>query len=351
MIDMSWYIKENVSNNKNIFYDITSLNGLFSAWDEFRKGKENKLDVQKFFLDLENQIFDLWRNIKNGTYCHSNYESFFVCDPKLRHINKAAVIDRVLHHSIVGNIEPLFEKSFIFDSYSSRTGKGTHRAVKRLRNFFLKISRNNTRTVWALKCDIKKFFDSIDHDILLNLVREKIKDGDTLSIIEKVVRSYNGMTRKGVPLGNLTSQLFSNVYLNKLDHFVKRTLGIKYYVRYADDFVILDCDKQKLENLVSKFDDFVYGNFKLRIHPNKIVIKKLNQGIDFLGYVVFPTHIILRTKTKRRMLKKIKKRKLELETGLINQHAFNQCLQSYFGMLKHCRGNGIRKEIGKIMAD
>lgn len=338
-----------VNNSKNIFERVVSLEGLFSAWSEFKKGKENKIDVQKFFLDLENNIFDLYRNIKNESYSHSNYESFFICDPKLRHINKAAVIDRVLHHSIVRNIEPLFEKSFIFDSYSSRVGKGAHRAVKRLRKLFLKTSRNRTRTIWALKCDIKKFFDSIDHEILIRLAKEKIKDKRLMVIIEKVIRSYHGKSGKGVPLGNLTSQLFSNVYLNKFDHFVKRKLKIKYYVRYADDFIILDCDKNKLEKIVNVFDEFLNQNLELKIHPNKISIRKLNQGVDFLGYIIFPTHIVLRTKTKRRMMRKIRKRKLEMEMGVISQHAFNQCVQSYFGMLTHCRGRDIGNEIEKII--
>lgn len=343
--------KVDVRNKKIIFDEVTSLPGLFSAWNEFRKGKESKLDVQKFFLDLEMNVISLYRKIKSGIYKHSNYVSFFICDPKLRNIHKAEVTDRVLHHSIVRHIEPLFEKSFIFDSYSSRDYKGTHRAIKRLKKFCLTLTKNKTKTAWALKCDIKKFFDSIDHEVLLSLVRKKVKDEKLLNIIEGIIRSYNKESGKGIPLGNLTSQLFSNVYLNQLDHFVKRELRIKYYVRYADDFIILNTKKEQLERLVPIINNFLETRLKLHLHPNKIFIRKIHQGIDFLGAIVFPTHIILRTTTKKRMFRKIKARKKELKMGLIDKKSFSQCLQSYFGMLTHCRGRGIRKKIFRILAN
>jgi retron-type reverse transcriptase len=325
------------------------LEGLFSAWGEFKKGKIGKLDVQQFFLELETNIIGLFRKIKEGEYKHSKYISFFICDPKLRNINKAEVEDRVLHHSIVNHIEHLFEKSYIFDSYSSRDNKGTHRAIKRLKKFCLTLTRNKTRTAWALKCDIKKFFDSIDHEILLSLVREKIKDKRLMDIIEEIIRSYNKKPGKGIPLGNLTSQLFSNVYLNKFDHFVKRELRVKYYIRYADDFVILNTERKQLEKLVLILSDYLETKLKLNLHPDKILIRKIHQGIDFLGGVVFPTHIILRTKTKKRMLRKIKSKKRELRAKLIDKKSFSQSLQSYFGILKHCRGRGIRKKIYEIL--
>lgn len=341
--------KSGVRNKKIIYDEVTSLPGLFSAWNEFRKGKERKLDVQQFFLDLEANIISLYRIIRSGLYKHSNYISFFICDPKLRNIHKAEVTDRVLHHSIVRNIEPFFEKSFIFDSYSSRDGKGTHRAIKRLKNFCLTLTKNKTRTAWALKCDVKKFFDSIDHEILLSLVRKKVKDAKLMDIIEEIVRSYNKEPGKGIPLGNLTSQLFSNVYLSQFDHFVKRELRAKYYVRYADDFILLNDEKEQLEKLLPIINNFLETKLKLHLHPGKVFIRKIHQGIDFLGCIVFPTHIILRTKTKRRIFRKIKARKKELEMGKIDKKSFNQSLQSYFGILTHCRGRGIRKELDEIL--
>lgn len=340
-----------LKNKKILFDEVTSLEGLFLAWSQFKHGKENKLDVQKFFLDLERNIFNLHERVKNGTYEHSAYASFVVCDPKLRNINKAEVVDRIMHHSIVKHIEPLFEKSFIFDSYSSRIEKGTHRGVERLKKFCLKLTKNNTKTAWALKCDVRKFFDSIDHDLLVSLLRKKIKDEKLMEIIEKIIRSYKTKPGKGVPLGNLTSQLFSNIYLDKLDQFAKRDLGIKHYLRYADDFIILDIEKERLEKLVPVLGDFLENSLKLQLHPDKLIIKKIHSGIDFLGYIVYPTHIILRTKTKRRMLRKIAAKKRELDAGIISAETFDNTLQSYLGMLTHCRGMGIRNEIDRITDD
>lgn len=319
------------------------------AWKEFKKGKEGKLDVQEFFLDLEKNILNLFRKIKNGKYEHSKYAHFFVCDPKLRSIHKAEVMDRVLHHSIVKHIGPLFERSFIFDSYSSRIGKGTHRAIKRLKRFCLTLTKNKTKTAWALKCDIKKFFDSVDHEILLVLIKEKVKDKELLNIIERVIRSYDDGWGRGIPLGNLTSQLFSNIYLNRLDNFVKRELGVKYYLRYADDFIILNEKKDQLEKMIPILNSFLTTNLKLNLHPKKLTIKKIHQGIDFLGYVIFPTHIILRTKTKRRMFKKIIMGKAKLKSRDIDKKSFNQSLQSYLGLLSHCRGWEVKKAIKKII--
>jgi hypothetical protein len=180
-------------------------------------------------------------------------------------------------------------------------------------------------------------------------VREKIKDKRLMDIIEEIIRSYNKKPGKGIPLGNLTSQLFSNVYLNKFDHFVKRELRVKYYIRYADDFVILNTERKQLEKLVLILSDYLETKLKLNLHPDKILIRKIHQGIDFLGGVVFPTHIILRTKTKKRMLRKIKSKKRELRAKLIDKKSFSQSLQSYFGILKHCRGRGIRKKIYEIL--
>lgn len=343
--------KDEIKDKIILFDEVTSLEGLFSAWGEFKRGKEGKLDVQKFFLDLERNIFELHEKVKSGTYEHSAYTSFLVCDPKLRNINKAEVMDRIMHHSIVKNIEPLFEKTFIFDSYSSRMGKGTHRGVERLRKFCLKLTRNGTAAAWALKCDVRKFFDSMDHDLLISFLREKIKDEQLMEIIEKIIRSYHTGPGKGVPLGNLTSQLFSNVYLDKLDQFVKRELRVKHYLRYADDFIILDTEKEQLEKLVPVLGDFLENSLRLQLHPNKLTIRKIHRGVDFLGYVVYPTHKILRTKTRNRILKKIEAKKKELDAGIISAEAFDNTLQSYLGMLTHCRGAGIRNEIERITDD
>jgi retron-type reverse transcriptase len=311
------------------------------AWDEFKKGKTKKEDVARFEKDYKNNIYGLYKELKNKTYRHSTYYSFCVKDPKLRHIHKATVKDRVLHHAIFRVLYPIFDKTFIFDSYSCRINKGTHNAVNRLNIFARKISKNNSKTCFVLKCDVRKFFDSINQDILLNLIKCRIKDLETIQLIEEIIKSFP----KGLPLGNITSQLFSNIYLNELDKFIKHNLKIKYYIRYCDDFLILSLDKQYLDDLIPKIEYFLGNNLKLSLHPEKVIIRKYCQGIDFLGYVSFPYFRILRTKTKNRLLKKIKEKSFLVKQAKLSKKSFSQTLQSYLGVLKHCDSYKIKENI------
>ena len=246
-----------------------------------------------------------------------------------------------MHHAISGVLCLIFDRLFIFDSYSSRYGKGTHRAVNRLNIFARKVSKNNTCDCFILKCDIKKFFDSINQEILINLIKKQIQDENTIWLLQGIIKSFN----KGIPLGNVTSQIFANIYLNELDHFAKRHLKIKYYIRYCDDFVILSGNKLYLENLIIKIDNFLENNLKLSLHPNKIIIKKYHQGIDFLGYVSFPYHRILRIKTKHRIIKKINIKIKNLRENKVSKKSFNQTMQSYLGVLKHCNSYKLGKKI------
>jgi len=318
-------------NKQDLFNRIISLDNLFLAWREFKCGKTKKIDVIEFQKNLKNNIFNLYTELKSKTYEHSDYFSFYVKDPKLRLINKACTKDRVLHHAIFRILYPIFDRAFIFDSYSCRINRGTHRAVNKLNNFARKVSRNNTKVCYVLKCDIRKFFDSINQGILLNLIKKKIKDENAIWLINKVVGSFS----KGLPLGNITSQLFANIYLNELDQFVKHKLREKYYIRYCDDFVILSDNKNYLENVILKIDNFLKTDLKLFLHPNKVAIRKFNQGIDFLGYVSFPYFIILRKKTKNRMFKKAGK-------------SYNiATLISFLGMLKHCKSYKVRIKLLK----
>ena len=331
--------------NSNPFNRIISLENLFLAWQEFKKGKSNKINVQQFGYNLENNLVCLHEELETKSYKHSNYTAFSVCDPKLRRIHKAIVKDRILHHAIFRVLYPIFDKSFIFDSYSCRTGKGSHRAIRRLEDFLHKSSKNNCKNIFALKCDIKKFFDSIDQEILLELIKKKIKDENSVWLIEKIIRSF----LVGIPLGNVTSQLFANVYLNELDQFVKHKLKVKHYLRYCDDFIILNEDVEYLKKLIVKIKDFLNKKLKLTLHPNKIIIRKYKQGIDFLGYIVLPHHRVLRTKTKRRILRKMTNKCRLLQEELITEEFFGQSLQSYLGILKHCEGHGTKMKIMKII--
>lgn len=343
--------------HQNIYNHIISKDNLLIAWQEFKIGKKNKNDVQIFEYNLAENIISLHNDLKTKSYQHGYYSSFYIHDPKLRHIHKASVRDRVLHHAVMRIIEPIFETSFIFDSYSSRTGKGTHKAVLRLNEFGWKLSRNNTRTVWALKCDIKKFFGSIDHQVLFDLISKRINDKEALGLIKEIIQSYPKKCldiqnrNSGIPLGNLTSQLFSNIYLNPFDQFIKRNLKARFYLRYADDFVVLNLNRECLVMLIPLIQNYLNYQLKLTLHPDKIVLRKWNQGIDYLGYVIFPYFILLRTKTKRRIFRKIKENSLLLKAGSIDLFSYNQSLQSYLGILKHCRGQTIDNEIHSLTSN
>lgn len=326
------------------YQNIISPENLLAAWKEFVKGKRNKKDVQEFSINLMDNIFSLHRDLFNHTYKHGGYQAFKINDPKPRDIHKASVKDRLLHHAIYRKLYPFFDKTFIADSYSCRENKGTHKAVNQFRKVANKTSKNNTKTCWILKCDIKKFFASIDHESLINILSEYIPDKNIMWLLENVIESFPA----GLPLGNLTSQLFVNIYMNKFDQFTKHKLKAKDYIRYADDFVIFLQDKKQLENIIPEIEKFLNEELKLKLHPNKVFIKTFSSGVDFLGMVNLPHHKVLRTKTKKRMMKKIKNKKLDLENSLISKKSFEQSLQSYLGMLKHCEGYKIRNGVIKI---
>ena len=304
------------------------------AWGEFINGKKNKKDIQEFSLALMDNIFALHFDLANLTYKHSAYQVFSINDPKPRMIHKATVRDRLLHHAICRLLYPFFDKTFISDSFSCRTNKGTHKAIIRFRAFGQKVSQNNTKTCWILKGDIRKFFASIDHNILLGILKEHIFDQKIMWLLQEIISSFNsGKINRGLPLGNLTSQLFANIYLNKFDQFIKHKLKLKHYIRYADDFVIFSQNKCFLEKQSLIIKSFLQKSLKLEVHPQKIFIKTLASGVDFLGWVNFFDHRVLRTKTKKRMLVRLK------------QHPTDETLASYLGLLKWGNGYKIKKQI------
>lgn len=267
-----------------------------------------------------------------------------MCDPKRRSIHKACVRDRVLHHAVHRVLEPEFNKAFIYDSYSSRKGKGVHAARERFQKFALKISRNRTKTVWVLKCDIRKFFDSVDHVILLKEIGGTVHSKDLMRLLKEIISSYESRPGRGIPLGNLTSQLFSNVYMHPFDTFVKRTLRIKYYIRYADDFVFLSANKLYLQGLIPKLAEFLQERLKLEMHPQKLTIEPWHRGIDFLGAVLFPWHEILRTKTRKRLLQRVDQSAALYQQGLIGYEKMRATIASYRGVLFHVKSRKLKKQ-------
>ena len=305
--------------------EIISVENLLEAWTEFLKGKRQKPGVQIFQLRLMEHILTLHHDLRNRTYRHGPYKHFKIADPKSRDIHKASVRDRLLHHAIYRKLYPFFDRTFIADSFSCRLGKGTHRAMIRFRLFARKVSKNHTKTAFVLKCDIRKFFANINHQILFSILGKYIPDQDILSLLQNIVGSFSsGKEGIGLPLGNLTSQLLVNIYMNEFDQFVKHKLKVKYYIRYADDFVIFSHNQKWLVEIVRYIEQFLRKRLRLELHPDKVFIKTIASGLDFLGWVHFPDHRVLRTATKRRMFRHLKIKKGKAET-----------LQSYLGLLKH----------------
>ncbi len=322
--------------NPQAFEEIISLENLLLAWKKFVIGKKLRKDVQEFELHLMRNIIALHTDLKNKTYTHWSYQAFNISDPKPRNIHKASVRDRLIHHALYRILYPFFDKKFIADSCSCRIGKGTHEALERFQSFYQKVSKNQTKTVWVLKCDVKKFFASIDQNILLEILRGHIADENIIWLLSQIIRSFYS-TKKGVglPLGNLTSQLLVNVYMNEFDRYVKHRVKARYYIRYADDFVFLSENRKQLESVLSRIDEYLLVRLKLDLHPNKVFIKTFSSGVDFLGWVHFSNHRVLRTVTKRRVFRVIKETKGKRET-----------VQSYLGL--HTHGN-TRKLMERII--
>ena len=263
------------------------------------------MDVMEFEYHLEDQLFALQNEFISGEYQHGPYVPFTVFDPKRRQIHRATVKDRVVHQAIANVIEPLFEKSFIHDSYSCRVGKGTHAAVDRLRTFLRRASKNDTRTIYALKCDVRKFFASMDHRILIALLERRISDPAVMSLLKNIIQSFSVSADRGIPLGNLTSQLFANVYLHELDHQMKMVWREEFYLRYCDDFILLGENREELWRKAQAIHLFLDQALSLSLHPKKVFIRTWRQGVDFLGYVLFPQATVLRLKTADRMLQRV----------------------------------------------
>ncbi|MDP3962677.1 MAG: reverse transcriptase domain-containing protein [bacterium] len=320
---------------KHSYYDIISLYNLLEAWKEFVRGKRKRKDVQEFERNLMANIISLHHDLAQKIYKHRAYEAFRISDPKPRDIHKACVRDRLLHHALHRMLYPFFDRTFISDSSSCRLGKGTHKANERFYSFSNKVTKNHTKTAWVLKCDIRKFFASVDQATLIAILATYIPNKDIITLLAEIIGSFYSTGKgTGLPLGNLTSQLLVNVYMNEFDQFMKHKIKAEYYIRYADDFVIFSSDKILLQNTIPLIGRFLSDKLKLHLHPNKISIRTITSGIDYLGWVHFPDHRVLRTVTKRRMFKRLK-----------TCNGNSEVVSSYLGLMSHGNTKKIKDQI------
>ncbi|MCF7910498.1 reverse transcriptase/maturase family protein [Candidatus Pacearchaeota archaeon] len=337
----------------NLYEEIVSLPNLYKAYFKAKKGKKNK-DFLEFDKNLYQNLSLLHEELINFEYEPSGYNSFYVKDYKTRKILAPFFRDHILHHAIYNYLEEIYEKHFIFDSFACRKGKGTHFGLKRLKHFINKHSEED----YFIKCDISKYFYSIDHYKLKEILSKRIKDKRLLWLLGQIIGSSFqekisahidnpnfSVQEKGIPIGNLLSQLFANVYLHELDEFVKENLGIKHYVRYVDDFVILEKEKNKLRDIVLEIKRFLAEELYLILEDKKIQINKIKFGVDFIGYVAFKKFIRVRSKNYRRFKDKMNLKINIYEKDFVSYEELKDSFSSYFAHLSYTNSEMIKLRI------
>ena len=329
----------------NLYGEIISLKNLIVAEKKARKGKTSKDYVKEFEEDFAYNLKILHSELENQTYKPMPLKSFILRDPKTRKISKSIFKDRIVHHAIINIIEPIFDKRFIYDSYANRKGKGTISAINRFTQFQRKVTNNFSNESFCLKCDIKHYFQEVDRELLLELIKKKINCTETIELIEKILNNFEG--NKGMPLGNLTSQFFANIYLNELDQFVKHKLRAKYYIRYVDDFILLHESKGQLQEWKKEIEKFLRMKLKLQLHPDKSKIISLSKGVDFVGFKIFYYFKIIRRRNFRSFKVKLRKLKQDYKEGIITKEKFISIIQGWFAYVMWGDTHKLREKLIK----
>ena len=329
--------------------EIFSFPNLYRAYRLAARGKRNKRGVIEFELNLSENLWRLHDELENQTYAPSGYYHFTVREPKVREIQTLRFADRVVQRSLCDNVlKPFFENRLIYDCAACRVGKGTHFAMDRLSEFMRSFYRENGTAGWVLKCDVRKYFDSIDHAVLKRLLR-RIPDADVRALLFRIVDSYNADTGKGLPMGNQTSQWFALYYLDGIDRLIKEKYRIRYYTRYMDDLVLLHRDKTVLQECLKELREYAGRELKLEFN-RKTQLFPLSQGVDYLGWHFYLTDtgkVIrrLRTASKRRFKRRLKLFERQNAAGETDLDAVKRSLASYRGHLIHGHTWKLRKKV------
>jgi len=343
-----------IKRHGDLFERICSFANLLEASRRARRGKRHRPDVVAFEFDLERNLLRLREELLTQSYLPGPYRAFHIRDPKPRLISAAAYRDRVVHHAICRVIEPVFEPTFIHDCYANRVGKGTHKALDRCTHF-------SRRYRYVLKCDIAGYFPGIDHEILLGLLARKIKCRPTLELLSTIVASSNPQEgtadyfsgddlftphsrRRGIPIGNLTSQMFGNVYLGGLDHHVKEGLKVQGYLRFVDDFLLFSDDRAELVALLPRLQTYLDG-LRLRLHPRKCQVIPTCCGVPFLGWQVYPDHRRVRRTTGVRFQRRLRELERGYNAGEYTQEDVRGSVASWIGHLSHGDSYGLRRKL------
>ena len=327
---------------RNKFNKYLTYEKLLEAHKKSRKGKGYRKEIILFNLKQEEYILWLLEKLKSKTYKHGGYTEFYVTEPKLRKIEKSRYIDRIVHRWVVDNfLEPAFVPQFVSSSYACLKNKGMHRAALYVQN---KIK--HCKTIWKeyyiLKMDVSKYFDNINKNILLNILKRKIKDKDLLWLIKEIL--YAQKREKGLEIGNYTSQMFANIYLNEVDQYIKHKLKVKYYCRYLDDSVIIVKTKKEAKEILEKILNFLKENLELELNK-KTQIFKSKQGVNFCGYKINEYRMKIRDKGKRKLKKKIKHLKHEIKEGKTTSKEAKKYLAGHIGYIKYANVNNLLEKL------
>jgi len=325
-----------------LWEELVSWRNLYHAYQKACKHKKRKPETAEWMFNCERLLIELQAELREQHYQPQPYKYFTITEPKKRTISVAAFRDRVVHHALVNVIERYFESMFIKDSYATRKEKGLHLAVTAAQRYSRQFG-------WFLKLDIERFFASIVHEILLDLIGRKIKDHHIINLCKIILDNQNlslqQETGVGLPVGNLTSQFFANIYLNQLDHYIKQELGYKAYVRYMDDFILFSNESDRLKHDLLWIGDFLAARLKLRIKDKSLQLNKVNQGIPFLGFRVFPGLIRIRRENLKRCLRGILDQERAYAQGKIDSDSLYQSTRSRLGFIGYTDSHRLRTSL------
>lgn len=343
-----------------------SFRSIYNDYLKCRRNKRNSINALRFEINAEDNILKLENELKDKSYRPSRCILFTAQKPKVREIFASDFKDRVVHHTLIKHLTSIWEPVFIYDSYACREEKGTHKAVIRLKSFLRRITYNGNIRAYYLQLDIKDFFISINKEILFDLVSRRIVNKEMLWLVEQIIFSdctknfiqrgdpqiharipenktlFGKNNERGLPIGNLTSQFFANIYLNELDQYVKHKLKIKYYIRYVDDFVILGYNPIQLAEIRTKIEGFLKENLKLKLHPKRRRLLPVSNGIDFLGYIVRQNYILVR----RRVINNLKEKLRQFDNSPIKDlNELKKTVTSYLGHFKWANAYNLTQSI------
>jgi RNA-directed DNA polymerase len=343
----------------NLYEKIYDFENLYQAYLQARKGKRYRNDVLKFTANLEENLIQIQNELIYDMYQVGRYREFYVYEPKKRLVMALPFKDRVVQWAIYRQLNPVFDRGYIEHSYACRVGKGTHVAAKNLHNWLRIVSKKSEKWHY-LKLDISKYFYRVDHKKLINIIARKLKDKRTIRLLWKTIKSEDTkfglptaasltetdvrLENRGMPIGNLTSQLFANIYLNELDHFAKHDLKIRYYTRYMDDVIILHEDKKHLQYVKNEIEAFLEEKLRLNLN-NKTAIRPITLGIEFVGYRIWNTHMKIKKPTVQKIRRNLKRIQNKYSLGIMPLEKVRSSLFSYMGMLQHCNSYLLKRKI------